>query len=182
MNLPNLLSVLRIVLIPIFILVFVHPTPLRSLLAAGVFIIAAVTDLLDGYLARRWQQVTNLGKLLDPLADKLLILSALVMLVDLQRIPGWIAIVIIGRELAVTGLRAIAASEGIIIAADAAGKFKVLLQILAVAFLILDFRTPLVTFSIIGQSLLALAMVLAITSAIQYASRFYAALRLKVTP
>jgi CDP-diacylglycerol--glycerol-3-phosphate 3-phosphatidyltransferase len=176
MNLPNLLSVARIALIPIFIAVFVHPTPLRSAAAAAIFIVAAVTDLIDGYIARRWQQVTDLGKLLDPLADKLLILAALVLLVEQQRVAAWLAIVLIGRELAVTGLRAIAASERIIIAADQAGKLKVLLQIIAITFLILNYDLPAARFDWIGTTLLWVSMVLAVASAIQYGVRFYQAL------
>lgn len=176
MNVPNLLSVARIGLIPLFIAVFVHPTPLRSAAAAAIFVAAAVTDLIDGYIARRWQQVTDLGKLLDPLADKLLILAALVLLVEQQRVAAWLAIVLIGRELAVTGLRAIAASERIIIAADQAGKFKVLLQIIAITFLILDYDLPGARFSWIGTGLLWVSMLLAVGSAAQYAVRFYQAL------
>lgn len=176
MNLPNLLSIARIALVPIFVAVFVHPTPVRATVAAVIFVVAAVTDLIDGYIARRWQQVTDLGKLLDPLADKLLILAALVLLVEQRRVAGWLAIVLIGRELAVTGLRAIAASERIIIAADYAGKLKVLLQIVAVTFLILDNDLPPASFYWIGTTLLWASMVLAVGSGIQYAVRFYHAL------
>ena len=114
-NLPNVLTLTRILLIPVFVLLFVVPTPDRSLAAAIVFVIAAMTDLLDGYLARRRGQVTKLGRLLDPIADKLLVLSALIVLVQVDRVGALVAILIIAREVAVTGIRAIAATEGMIL-------------------------------------------------------------------
>lgn len=138
LNLPNLVTFTRILLIPVFVMLFATPTPDRSLMAAIVFVIAAVTDLLDGYLARRSGQVTTLGKLLDPIADKLLVLSALILLVNVDRVSALIAILIIAREVAVTGVRAIAASEGIIIAAETTGKYKMVLQIVAIVFLVLE--------------------------------------------
>jgi CDP-diacylglycerol--glycerol-3-phosphate 3-phosphatidyltransferase len=138
LNLPNLLTLTRILLIPVFVILFATPTPDRSLMAAIVFVVAAVTDLLDGYLARKSGQVTTLGKLLDPIADKLLVLSALILLVNVDRVSALIAILIIAREVAVTGVRAIAAGEGIIIAAETTGKYKMVLQIVAVVFLILE--------------------------------------------
>lgn len=138
LNLPNLLTVTRILLIPVFVILFATPTPDRSLMAAIVFVIAAVTDLLDGYLARKSGQVTTLGKLLDPIADKLLVLSALILLVNVDRVSALVAIVIIAREVAVTGVRAIAASEGIIISAETTGKYKMVLQIVAIVLLILE--------------------------------------------
>lgn len=177
MNFPNFLSVLRIALIPLFILLFSTPTPARTILSAVVFGLAAATDLLDGYLARRWRQVTSMGKLLDPLADKLLVLSAVILLVSLQRIEGWLAILIIGRELAVTGLRAIAASEGIIIAAEGAGKAKVILQVIALILIILSAHIGPISLHLAGTILLWLSTGLAVSSAIQYALRFNQALR-----
>ncbi|MBI4715823.1 MAG: CDP-diacylglycerol--glycerol-3-phosphate 3-phosphatidyltransferase, partial [Nitrospirae bacterium] len=112
-NLPNLITFSRILLIPVFILVFYDPTPGRAEWAAAIFFAASLTDWVDGYIARRWGQVSLTGKLLDPIADKLLVLSALILLVDFGRVASWIAIVILGRELAVTGLRAIASSIGV---------------------------------------------------------------------
>ncbi len=138
LNLPNLLTLTRILLIPVFVLLFATPTPDRALIAALVFIIAAVTDGLDGYLARRSGQVTALGKLLDPIADKLLVVSALILLVNIDRISALVAILIIAREVAVTGVRAIAAGEGIIISAETTGKYKMVLQIVAIVLLILE--------------------------------------------
>jgi CDP-diacylglycerol--glycerol-3-phosphate 3-phosphatidyltransferase len=138
LNLPNLVTLIRILLIPVFVMLFATPTPERSLIAAIVFVIAAVTDLLDGYLARKSGQVTTLGKLLDPIADKLLVLSALILLVNVERVSALVAILIIAREVAVTGVRAIAAGEGIIIPAETTGKYKMVLQIVAIVFLILE--------------------------------------------
>ncbi|HYA86791.1 MAG TPA: CDP-diacylglycerol--glycerol-3-phosphate 3-phosphatidyltransferase [Nitrospirota bacterium] len=116
-NVPNMLSLSRILSVPIFIVLMLEPNPIRALAAGVVFSLASATDWLDGYLARKWGQVTKMGKLLDPIADKILIMSALVTLVEIRSdvVHAWIAIVIIGREFAVTGLRAIASSEGIII-------------------------------------------------------------------
>jgi len=138
LNLPNLLTFVRILLIPVFVILFITPTPDRSLMAAVIFTVAAVTDLLDGYIARRTGQVTKLGKLLDPIADKLLVLSALILLVNIDRVSALAAILVIARELAVTGIRAIAAGEGLIIAAEATGKYKMALQVVAIILLILE--------------------------------------------
>lgn len=138
LNLPNLLTVTRILLIPVFVMLFSTPSPERSVAAAVVFVVASVTDLLDGYLARRSGQVTKLGKLLDPIADKLLVLSALILLVNIDRVGALVAIVIIAREVAVTGIRAIAAGEGMIIPAETTGKYKMVLQVVAIVFLILE--------------------------------------------
>src|SRR5574342_1135473 len=106
LNVPNVITLVRILLIPVFVALFITPTPDRSLSAAVIFVIAAVTDMLDGYIARRTGQVTKLGKLLDPIADKLLVLSALILLVNIDRISALVALLIIARELAVTGIRA----------------------------------------------------------------------------
>ena len=168
LNLPNLLTSIRIFLIPVFVLLFLVPSPLRSIIAAVVFVVASLTDLLDGYLARRWEQITNLGKLLDPIADKLLVLSALVLLVDYQRVPGWIAIVLIGREVAMTGLRAIASADGIVIPAEKVGKYKLTVQIAAIVLLILDYQWKFFDFRIWGIVLLLISMILAVWSAIRY--------------
>jgi CDP-diacylglycerol---glycerol-3-phosphate 3-phosphatidyltransferase len=138
LNVPNVITLLRIMLIPVFVMLFFTPTPDRSLTAALVFVIAAVTDLLDGYIARRTGQVTKLGKLLDPIADKLLVLSALILLVNVDRVSALIAILVLAREVAVTGIRAIAAGEGMIIVAETTGKYKMALQVVAITMLILE--------------------------------------------
>lgn len=168
-NVPNLLTTLRIVLIPLFILLFDHQSPFRSVWAALIFLIASLTDLLDGYFARRRDEITRLGKLLDPVADKLLVASALILLVDDKRVPPWIAIIIIGREFAVMGLRAIASSEGIIIAAEKGGKYKMAVLTASIVFLILgDGWITLIDFPFWGHLFLWLGMILAVVSAGQY--------------
>ena len=139
MNLANKLTLIRIILVPIF-LVFIayQDLPYGSVIATLIFIIASVTDQLDGYIARSRNQVTNFGKFMDPLADKLLVTAALISLVELQLVPAWAAIVIIAREFAVSGLRTIAASEGLVIAASWWGKIKTVIQIIAIVLLLLQ--------------------------------------------
>ncbi|MDF0643692.1 MAG: CDP-diacylglycerol--glycerol-3-phosphate 3-phosphatidyltransferase [Nitrospira sp.] len=138
LNLPNFITLFRILLIPVFVLLFITPTEDRSLSAAVIFAVAAMTDLLDGYVARRTGQVTRLGKLLDPIADKLLVLSALILLVNVDRVSALVAILVIAREVTVTGIRAIAAGEGMIISAETTGKYKMALQVVAITMLILE--------------------------------------------
>jgi CDP-diacylglycerol---glycerol-3-phosphate 3-phosphatidyltransferase len=141
-NLPNVLTLLRILAVPVIVVALLGETPNGDALAAGVFALAALTDGLDGYMARRRDDVTVFGKLMDPLADKLLIVAALVSLVSLDRLAGWVAMVIIARELAVTGLRAVAAERGVVIAASWLGKVKTLLQVAAVFALIIWDPSP----------------------------------------
>jgi CDP-diacylglycerol---glycerol-3-phosphate 3-phosphatidyltransferase len=136
LNLPNVLTLLRILAVPVIVVALLGETENGDTLAAIVFALAAVTDSLDGYIARRRQDVTTFGKLMDPLADKLLIVAALVALVSLDRLAAWVAMVIIAREFAVTGLRAVAAERGVIIAASWLGKLKTTLQVAAVFALI----------------------------------------------
>ena len=136
LNLPNTLTLLRILAVPVVVVALLGETPNGDALAAAVFALAAATDGLDGYFARSRDAVTTFGKLMDPLADKLLITAALVSLVSLDRLQAWVAMVIIAREIAVTGLRAIAAERGVVIAASWMGKVKTVLQIAAVIALI----------------------------------------------
>lgn len=172
-HLPNAITVGRILLIPVFVLFFLEPTPNRSLAAAAVFGLAALTDAVDGYVARRWGQVTRLGQLLDPIADKLLVLTALFLLVDFDRVDVWVAIVLAGRELAVTGLRGVAAREGIILAAEATGKVKMGAQVVAILFLILDEAVPAsLNFHYWGTIILLVSLVLSLISAAQYVRQF----------
>ena len=142
LNLPNVLTLLRILAVPVIVVALLGETPNGDALAAGVFALAALTDGLDGYIARRRDDETVFGKLMDPLADKLLIVAALVSLVSLERLAGWVAMVIIARELAVTGLRAVAAERGVVIAASWLGKVKTLLQVAAVFALIIWDPSP----------------------------------------
>jgi CDP-diacylglycerol--glycerol-3-phosphate 3-phosphatidyltransferase len=142
LNLPNALTLLRILAVPVVVVALLGETPNGDALAAAVFALAALTDGLDGYFARSRDAVTTFGKLMDPLADKLLITAALVALVSLNRLDAWVAMVIIAREIAVTGLRAIAAERGIVIAASWLGKVKTVLQIAAVIALIATNPAP----------------------------------------
>ncbi len=136
LNVPNVLTLLRIVLVPVLVVALLGETPDGDVIAAIVFALAAFTDGLDGYIARRSKQVTTFGKLMDPLADKLLVIAALISLVSLDRLAAWVAMVIIARELAVTGLRSIAAERGVVIAASWLGKLKTALQVAAIICLI----------------------------------------------
>lgn len=143
LNLPNFLTLLRILAVPVVVVALLDGTPHGDTLAAIVFALAALTDGLDGYIARSRDSVTNFGKLMDPLADKLLITAALISLVSLNRLPAWVAMVIIAREFAVTGLRSIAVDRGVVIAASWMGKVKTVLQIAAVFALIIFNPAPL---------------------------------------
>ena len=143
LNLPNVLTMLRILAVPVIVVALLDETPNGDALAAGVFALAALTDGLDGYFARSRDAVTTFGKLMDPLADKLLIVAALVSLVSLDRLAAWVAMVIIARELAVTGLRAVAAERGLVISASWLGKLKTVLQVGAVFALIAFDPAPL---------------------------------------
>src|SRR5580692_7260058 len=152
MNAPNTLTILRIFFVPFLVAVLVeqdlhiewHGVVLvtNEFLALSIFLAAAATDLLDGYLARRWGQITTVGTLLDPIADKLLISAALVSLVDIHRVPAWMVILIIGREFAVSGLRSIAAAGGYTIEASELGKTKMVAQVVAIALVIAGIRWP----------------------------------------
>src|SRR4051812_35146125 len=143
LNLPNFLTLLRILAVPVVVVALLGETPNGDALAAGVFALAALTDGLDGYFARSRNAVTTFGKLMDPLADKLLVVAALISLVSLNRLQAWVAMVIIARELAVTGLRAVAAERGIVIAASWMGKVKTILQVAAIFALIATNPAPL---------------------------------------
>lgn len=138
MNLANKLTLIRIFLVPVFLIfIAVKGIPYGSFIATFIFILAALTDKLDGYIARSRNQVTNFGKFMDPLADKLLVTAALICLVEMQIVPSWAAIIIIAREFAVSGLRTIAAAEGKVIAASWWGKIKTVIQIVAIVLLLL---------------------------------------------
>jgi len=171
--LPNALTISRILLIPVFVVLFLAPTPERSLAAAAVFGLAALTDAVDGYLARRWGKVTTLGKLLDPFADKLLVLTALFLLVDFDRVAAWLAIVLAGREFFITALRFAAAREGVTLAAEPTGKYKMVVQVTAILLLIMDGAVPAqLNFQLWGTLLLLLSMIFSLLSAWQYSRQF----------
>ncbi len=136
LNLPNLLTLMRILLVPVVVVALLDATPNGSWLAAGVFALAALTDGVDGYLARSRQSITNFGKVMDPIADKLLIAAALIALVSLDRLAAWVAMVIIAREFAVTVLRVAAGQQGVVIPASPLGKVKTIVQVATVFTLI----------------------------------------------
>jgi len=142
LNAPNILTVLRILMIPVIVVALLNETDEGDVIAAALFAIAALTDGLDGYIARRHRQETTFGKLMDPLADKLLVTAALISLVSLDRLAAWVAMVIIAREFAVTGLRSVAAERGIVISASWQGKVKTGLQVAAIIGLIAFEPTP----------------------------------------
>jgi CDP-diacylglycerol--glycerol-3-phosphate 3-phosphatidyltransferase len=181
-TLPNLLTLFRIFVTPLFfILFFYFPTRVFSLLASLLFALASLTDFLDGYIARRWNLETSLGKFLDPLADKLLVAVALIMLIPLDRVPSWMVAVIIGREILVTGLRVVAVTEGLVISASMLGKYKTVLQILSVISLLIHYEYQLniqssyffINFHEMGMGLLWLAMFVTVWSGIDYFRKFF---------
>ena len=135
MNLPNKLTMGRIFAIPVFIVVFLMG---YRYVATVIFILAAITDMLDGKIARKYNLVTNFGKLMDPLADKLLVMSALICLAQIGDVPGWMVIIILGREFIITGMRQVAAAQGIVIAAGTTGKIKTITQMIAIPLLLLN--------------------------------------------
>ncbi|MGI6553643.1 MAG: CDP-diacylglycerol--glycerol-3-phosphate 3-phosphatidyltransferase [Clostridia bacterium] len=167
MNLANRLTVIRILLVPIFMVFLLTRIPGGRFWATVVFIIAAITDGLDGYIARSRQQITKLGRLIDPLADKLLISAALVSLVELSLVPAWVAVLIISREFAVTGLRTIAASEGVLIGASALGRAKTVGQVVAIILLLVQ-ELPWPFLPLLAKVGLGVAVVLTIVSGADY--------------
>lgn len=166
MNTPNKLTVLRMIMIPFFVACLLVPFGggVNKWVALGLFVIASLTDWLDGYLARRDHLVTNFGKFMDPLADKLLVCSAMICMVELGRLPGWIVIIIIGREFIISGFRLIASDNGIVIAAGWWGKIKTATQMVMIIVLIAD----LGIFSAIEQILIYVSLILTVVSLIDY--------------
>ena len=143
MNLPNKLTVLRVILIPFFVVSMMRENGANQTfryVAAAIFIIASLTDMLDGKIARKYNLVTNFGKFMDPLADKLLVCSALICLIQLGQLPAWMVIIIVSREFIISGFRLVAAEQGIVIAASYWGKFKTTFQMIAVVLMILNFE------------------------------------------
>jgi CDP-diacylglycerol--glycerol-3-phosphate 3-phosphatidyltransferase len=167
-NLPNALSIMRLALIPAIVICLYFPGRLGSLLAAIFFAAASFTDLLDGFLARRYQTVTPVGKFLDPLADKLLVAVTMIMLIPLGRIPAWIVILVIAREMAVTGLRGIAVVEGKVIEASSLGKYKTIFQLISLICLCLHYQYMGINFHAIGIAFLWIALVLTLWSGFAY--------------
>lgn len=160
MNLPNKLTMFRVILIPLFVVfMLVDITAIDKWIALAIFIIASLTDLLDGKIARKYNLVTNFGKFMDPLADKLLVCSALICLVALERIPAWIVIVIIAREFIISGFRTLAADNGVVIAASYWGKFKTTFQMVMICLMIADIEALQIVTSVVMWIALALTVI-----------------------
>jgi CDP-diacylglycerol--glycerol-3-phosphate 3-phosphatidyltransferase len=171
MNLPIFLTLLRILLIPVLVVVLLSRFEGKELIALAIFVLAAITDSLDGILARRRKQITAMGQLLDPIADKLLIASAFICLVELGAVSAWMVIIILGREIAVTGFRALASSKGIIISASRIGKLKMLFEVFTIGFLILG-EKYLGSIYFLSQILLWIVIATAVVSAVEYYVKF----------
>lgn len=168
MNLPNKLTTLRVILIPFFVFSLLYrggEVAAFRYVAAAIFIVASLTDLLDGKIARKYGLVTNFGKFMDPLADKLLVCSALICLIELKQLPAWMVIVIISREFIISGFRLVASDNGVVIAANYWGKFKTTFQMLMIILLFLDLGGVFVW---IGQAVTWIALILTVVSLVDY--------------
>jgi CDP-diacylglycerol--glycerol-3-phosphate 3-phosphatidyltransferase len=172
-NLPIGLTLTRIVAVPLLIVFLISSSRVHALIAAAIFVLAALTDWLDGDLARRRNQVTTLGTLLDPIADKLLVAAALVSLLQIDRVAAWVVVVIVGRELAVTGLRAVAAGVGVIVPASRLAKWKTVSQYVAITLLIVEKGLGSAPFHVVTAAVLWGALVLTVVSAVDYFYRFF---------
>ena len=168
MNLPNKLTIFRVILIPFFVFFMLAPnmTGINHYIAAAIFIVASLTDLLDGKIARKYNLVTNFGKFMDPLADKLLVCSAMICLIQTGQLAAWIVVIIIAREFIISGFRLIASDNGVVIAASYWGKFKTTFQMLMVIVLILNIQMSF--FQILGVILTYVALILTVVSLIDY--------------
>ena len=165
MNLPNKLTMFRVVLIPFFVVfMLVNITIVDKWIALAIFIIASLTDLLDGKIARKYNLVTNFGKFMDPLADKLLVCSALICLVALNKIPAWIVIIIIAREFIISGFRLIASDNGVVIAASYWGKFKTTFQMVMICLMIADISA----INLLTELVMWVALILTVVSLVDY--------------
>jgi CDP-diacylglycerol--glycerol-3-phosphate 3-phosphatidyltransferase len=169
-NLPNSLTLFRIFLVPFLVVVLLTKFSGREYAGLAIFLLAAITDFFDGWVARRYNQMTRLGALLDPIADKLLVSAAFISLVELQLVRAWMIVIIIGREFAVSGLRSIAAQQGVTIAASPLGKGKMVSQIVAISLLILGYE--LGEFRFVGELALWVVVLFAIASAVDYFAKF----------
>ena len=182
LNLPNILTMTRIAAIPLMAVLLMSPSQPAGFWAAAVFSLASVTDWLDGYLARRMGIVTIFGKFLDPIADKLIVMAALIMILPFGRVPAWMVLVILGREIIITGLRGIASSEGIVIQASNLGKFKTIFQLVAIIGLLLHYdynwlfgiehQLVQVNMHNVGMFFLWIATLLTVWSGVDYLARF----------
>jgi CDP-diacylglycerol--glycerol-3-phosphate 3-phosphatidyltransferase len=171
MNLPNKLTIFRVILIPFFVFFLLAPyfSEYGKYIATAIFIVASLTDMADGKIARKYNLVTNFGKFMDPLADKLLVCSAMICLVEIDRLAAWIVIVIIAREFIISGFRLVASDNGIVIAASYWGKFKTTFQMLMIIALILDFQNRY--FQMLATALTYIALILTVVSLIDYIAK-----------
>ncbi|MDY0211396.1 MAG: CDP-diacylglycerol--glycerol-3-phosphate 3-phosphatidyltransferase [Desulfuromonadaceae bacterium] len=186
-NLPNMLTFARIACIPVLVLTLLTGTKSSSFVATLIFSVACITDWLDGYLARRLDLVTVMGKFLDPLADKLIVMAALIMMIPLGRVPAWAVFLLIAREVVVTGLRSVASSEGVIIAASNLGKYKTIFQMVAIIGLLLhyeycwffglDFSLLCANFHNVGTFFFYIALFLTLWSGADYLVKFFRVLK-----
>ena len=171
MNLPNKLTIFRVILTPFFVFFLLAPyfPEYGKYIATAIFIVASLTDMADGKIARKYNLVTNFGKFMDPLADKLLVCSAMICLVEIDRLAAWIVIVIIAREFIISGFRLVASDNGIVIAASYWGKFKTTFQMLMIIALILDFQNRY--FQMLATALTYIALILTVVSLIDYIAK-----------
>ncbi len=168
MNLANKLTIARILLVPVFMIFMLNKIPYGVEIAAAIFILAAITDTLDGYIARKKNQITNFGKFMDPLADKLLVSAALVSLVQMGRLSAWVVVIIISREFTISILRAVAAAEGVVIAASWWGKAKTITQIIAIIFVIVNnFPFNYINFPF-SDIMMGIAVIITVVSGVDY--------------
>lgn len=186
-TLPNFLSLIRILIIPVLVYLLTFTDRASALLAGVLFLLAAITDYFDGYLARRNRSVSDVGKILDPLADKLMVASVLIMLAAMDRpgeprVPAWLVVVILARETAVTVIRGIALTEGVVMQAESLGKYKFILQTFAVFGLLIHFTYWQIDFFAAGLYFLALSAVIAVWSGVNYHVRFFRLWRLRASP
>ncbi|MBE9546340.1 MAG: CDP-diacylglycerol--glycerol-3-phosphate 3-phosphatidyltransferase [Proteobacteria bacterium] len=173
LNLPNSITLLRIGVVPVLFLLLLSPGRVLSLIIAVLFILAALTDLLDGYIARRYGIVTKMGKLLDPIADKIVVSTAMILMIPIGHIPAWVVVLIIVRDVAVDGIRSVASSEGLVIPAGKLGKQKTLTQNIAVSSLIIHYPLFGINAHLVGMVILYLALILTIWSGVDYVVKFY---------
>ncbi len=173
LNFPNIITLLRVTVIPVLFFLLLSPGRDGSLIIAGLFILAALTDLLDGYLARKYEIVTVMGKFLDPIADKLIVNTAMILMIPIGRISAWIVAIIIIRDFVVDGIRAISQSEGFVVQASRLGKRKTLCQVFAVSALMIHYPFLGADAHVVGTVILYIALVLSVTSGIDYSIKFY---------
>lgn len=172
-NLPNAITMLRIGIIPVLFFLLLSPDSTGSLVIAGIFVIASLTDLLDGYIARRYQIVTTMGKFLDPIADKLVVNTAMILMIPIGRIPAWIVAIIIVRDFTVDGIRTIASSEGVIIESSRLAKQKTLCQVVAVTALMIHYPFLGADAHLVGIAILYVALFLTLYSGLDYLVKFF---------